>query len=129
MCIRDRSLSLGTGVMKALMAYSWPGNVRELENELMRATLMCDGDVGLGDLSETVRSSRTGGTLATDSDRLEMLGLTTGSLKQRVDRLEYVVLKDAMAQLGNKSQVARELGLSRAGLNMKLKRLGLWEES
>ncbi|MGB0589901.1 MAG: sigma 54-interacting transcriptional regulator [Myxococcota bacterium] len=124
-----KSLSLGTGVMKALMAYSWPGNVRELENELMRATLMCDGDVRLGDLSEAVRSSRAGGTLATDSDRLEMLGLTTGSLKQRVDRLEYVVLKDAMAQLGNKSQVARELGLSRAGLNMKLKRLGLWEES
>jgi serine/threonine-protein kinase PknK len=123
-----KPLVLGTGVMKALMAYAWPGNVRELENELMRATLLCDVDVGLGDLSDVVRASRGLSTLGTDSDRLEMLGLTNGSLKQRVDRLEYVVLKDALAQHGNKSQVARELGLSRAGLNMKLKRLGLWEE-
>jgi DNA-binding NtrC family response regulator len=121
-------VALGTGVLKALMAYTWPGNVRELENELMRATLLCDGDVGLGDLSDAVRTSRRLPVGAVDGDRLGMLGLTAGTLKQRVDRLEYVVLKDALSQHSNKSQVARDLGLSRAGLNMKLKRLGLWVE-
>ena len=120
---------LGSGVLKALMAHAWPGNVRELENELMRASLLCDGGViGLGDLSDTVRRSRGRPMLDVSGEHLAPLGLTSGTLKERVDRLEYVILKDALTQGANKSQIARELGLSRAGLNMKLKRLGLWDK-
>ena len=67
-------------------------------------------------------------TRASDATTLEGLGLASGSLKDRVDRLEAIALEAALKEAdGNKSEVARVLGLSRAGLNLKLKRLGLWD--
>lgn len=130
-----KAITLGAGVMKALIAHDWPGNVRQLENEITRAALLSDGEVGLDDLSPEVREARRasraggrgGGASAGSSPVVDTLGLARGTLKERVDRLEAWVLEDALERLGgNKSQVARELGLSRAGLNMKLKRLDLW---
>ena len=54
--------------------------------------------------------------------------LSSGPLKDRVDHLETIALRNALESTGhNKSEVARVLGLSRAGLNLKLKRLGLWD--
>ena len=125
-------ISVADGVMRALVAADWPGNVRQLENEVTRAALLSDGEIRVSDLSVEVReagrrprggaSSRGGGSLA-------RAGLERGTLKERVDRLEAMVLQASMeAAQNNKSAVARELGLSRAGLNMKLKRLGLWEQ-
>ncbi len=124
-------LSLGPGVMKALIAYAWPGNVRQLENEITRAALLCDGEITLADLSDDVRSARPrpgASPRGAGSGLVVTLGLDEGTLKDRVDRLEAWVLEETLrAAGGNKSQVARDLGLSRAGLNMKLKRLDLWD--
>ncbi|TNF36191.1 MAG: sigma-54-dependent Fis family transcriptional regulator, partial [Deltaproteobacteria bacterium] len=122
---------LGDGVMKALVAYAWPGNVRQLENEVTRAALLADdGVIQTRDLSPEVAKARGGGGRGDGSGALSgRLGLDRGTLKERVDRLELLVLEEALARTANnKSQVARELGLSRAGLNMKLKRLGLWSD-
>jgi len=130
----DEPVKLSRGVMKALVAFNWPGNVRQLENEITRAALLCDDEVTIADLSEEVRSgpsgARGGAMNALDAKLVSKLRLDNGELKDRVDRLETWVLRDALDRHGgNKSRVARELGLSRAGLNMKLKRLALWESN
>ncbi len=135
----DAPVQLDDGVMKALIAYEWPGNVRQLENEVTRAALLAeDGVIKLSDLSPDVAAARKrgrrdpaaarGGAGGGRADAVAQLGLDRGTLKERVDRLEAFALSEALRDTGgNKSQMARDLGLSRAGLNMKLKRLGLWE--
>jgi len=121
---------IGEGVMKALVAYAWPGNVRQLENEVTRAALLADdGVIRTRDLTPEVAEARGGRRGGGSGALAGRLGLDRGTLKERVDRLEALVLEESLARTGNnKSQVARELGLSRAGLNMKLKRLGLWAD-
>ena len=120
---------LKKGVMKALVTYDWPGNVRQLENEVIRAMLLSDGTIQIEDLSPEIRQYHSNSTRAPEHGESVGSELGGGTLKERVDRLEYRVLRGTLEKYGgNKSKVARELGLSRAGLNMKLKRLELWKK-
>jgi two-component system response regulator HupR/HoxA len=49
-----------------------------------------------------------------------------GTLKERVESLEARILKECLVRnRWNKSQAAKELGLSRVGLRSKLERYGL----
>jgi DNA-binding NtrC family response regulator len=115
------------GVMKALLSFPWPGNVRQLENEVTRAALLSDGEITTRDLSPELFLIRR--TPSKQSGETPDLDFETGTLKERVDRLEaYVLEAELKGQGGNKSRVAKRLGLSRAGLNMKLKRLDLWAD-
>jgi DNA-binding NtrC family response regulator len=97
-----------------LMAYAWPGNVRQLENEIARAGSMADGPIDLDDLSPQVQA----GTDAAAVDGPEPL-----DLHARVERLERGLLTEALSRSGgNQSEAARLLGLSRFGLQKKLRR-------
>ncbi len=50
----------------------------------------------------------------------------SGTLQERLDAIEAMVLREVMLRLHwNKTQAARELGLSRVGLRAKLLRFGL----
>ena len=95
-----------------LVGYPWPGNVRELENEIERAA-------SLGGTSSPSRISRR---------RLPpgpgpRSSHPTISLKHRVERLERTLLREALHRAaGNQTQAARLLGLSRFGLQKKLRR-------
>jgi two-component system response regulator PilR (NtrC family) len=143
-----RPLSIDDRAMRALVRFDWPGNVRQLENELARAGILAEGGViALNDLSPEIAlgprrtpapnaagaSTPSDARAAVDASRPELasltaLGLDQGQLKDRVDKLETLALRAALTEAhGNKSEVARVLGLSRAGLNLKLRRLGLWD--
>ena len=53
---------------------------------------------------------------------------TGGTLKDQLERVEAGMLKAALDRCrGNRSRMARELGLSRVGLRAKLRRVGLDE--
>jgi len=98
-----------------LVAYRWPGNVRELENEITRADALSGDRITVADLSPAVASSGDPGVLPTDPDNLE--------LRPRVERLERSLLREALGRAGNNQTKAAEmLGLSRFGLQKKLKR-------
>ncbi len=107
-----RPLKLSAEAMRLLEQYGWPGNIRELENEMERAVaLATEETITAADLSESLR-----GELG-DADLDEI-----PSMKDAERRLIENTLK---AVKGNKSEVARLLGMSREGLRKKMVRYGL----
>jgi len=99
-----------------LCAYRWPGNVRELENEIMRALAFCRDVITLADLSPHIAGDAEAAlTTLEDPDSL--------ALRPRVERLERALLKEALSRsTGNQTKAAEALGLSRFGLQKKLRR-------
>jgi transcriptional regulator with PAS, ATPase and Fis domain len=102
--------------MIRLVEYRWPGNVRELENEIMRALAMSGERIGVADLSPQVASKGEGGPgIPEDPDSL--------LVRPRVERLERSLIREALARCGNnQTKAAEALGLSRFGLQKKLRR-------
>lgn len=96
-------------LMPRLVARPWPGNVRELQNACEMMVALSDG--------------------ALDPDLLDEGAPTpapTGSLRERVDGFEKVLLTEALeASGGNKAAAARALGIGRVTLYEKLARHGL----
>ncbi|MEZ4368107.1 MAG: sigma 54-interacting transcriptional regulator [Kofleriaceae bacterium] len=100
---------------RALAAHAWPGNVRELENALARAIALGGDVIDLEDLPDAVLARR-GRTPTAAPDDLR--------LRPAIDELERSYLAAAMARAGgNQTVAARLLGLSRFGLQKKLRRL------
>jgi two-component system, NtrC family, response regulator HupR/HoxA len=117
-----------TEALACIAAYRWPGNVRELQNEILRMVALADGrKLGAELLSPRVLRSPAGETRAeAQSEAMAWLAELSGGLKERLEKLEMQVLKETMTRhRWNKSQSARELGLSRVGLRSKLVRYGL----
>jgi DNA-binding NtrC family response regulator len=134
--------------MELLVGHPFRGNIRELENAVERCVLFCDGDtITLSDLPPNLvaeapaRSEREGGDVA--SDKLEDAELTDemvdslneeGGLKEAVreatQRIERELILRALSQTGyNVTHTARLLKISRKSLQIKMKELGLREES
>ena len=112
--------SFEPAALDALQAHHWPGNMRELENAIERATLLCEGEsIGPADLPFGDRASRN-----------EPSEDTSDSLRERVRRATRQIEREAIlealrATQGNVTQAARQLGLSRRGLQLKMKELAI----
>ena len=98
-----------------LMHYDWPGIVRELENEMERAITMAAGSdlISYEMLSDKLRPA---GTVAMGTEMAHK-----GSLKEAVSKVERQMIEQALTEAGgNRSQAAKNLGLSRQGLLNKI---------
>jgi Nif-specific regulatory protein len=111
-------------LIHALEAYDWPGNVRELENEIERlVTLAEDGQI-LQREHLSAKFARMKETKTVGDKK------SFAKLRDAIDDLEKQMLAEALEKFhGNKSQMARALGLSRLGLQRKMERLGLFEKT
>jgi transcriptional regulator with GAF, ATPase, and Fis domain len=104
--LRRPPAELTPGAATRLQEHDWPGNVRELRNALERASIVCeDGVIDTGDLSLEPAPASAG----TNLGALE---------RQTIER----VMREAD---GNKSSAARQLGISRTQLYVRLRRHGL----
>jgi DNA-binding NtrC family response regulator len=116
---------LSSPVLDLFAQYWWPGNVRQLRNEIQRAVAMAPpgGTVESDHLSPDLTDAEPKAA----SDHGTKMTLRGGqTLASVVDDLERNLIRDTLArQSGNISETARSLGLTRRGLYLKLRRLGL----
>lgn len=109
--------------MAALEVYGWPGNIRQLENEIQRAYVMSgkDPEITLAHLSPAVvehtSSAMRSGVSVDGAGR---------PLKEILDGVEREMIKQALIRCeGNKSEAARQLGISRSNLIAKAQEYGV----
>ncbi len=106
--------------MEKMFDYHWPGNIRELENEMERVTVLAGAETRITAemLSPRIRE-------ATDRPKVQGTRLS-GKLKDALEELERAMIREGLRRTGwNKSRLAKELGISRAGLIMKVEKYGL----
>lgn len=137
---RKRIRGVSRGAMACLVAHDWPGNIRELQVEVRRAVVNCpDG----GHLSRDHFADAPWARVGRHADRPETglgsplsrphldgtqgVSSPTGrdlDLKRGVERLEVSMIRAALEEAGgNRTKAAGLLGVTRAGLRMKLRRL------
>lgn len=119
--------------LQRLLTFSWPGNIRQLENVLERAVLMSEGNIlRLQDLPAELVESTDGSSEEVRSEVDKLLeayqkGMPYKDIiRQQTQNLERAIIEEALTQnAGNITRTAERLGLSRKGLQLKLKELGM----
>jgi DNA-binding NtrC family response regulator len=118
---RNKTFVLADDARQALVEYAWPGNVRELENVLQRTTAFCSNTkIGRHDLPADLWEPLA----ATNGVQRESLA---GMPLRDVERL--AILQTLEACKGNRAEAARRLGISKKGIYIKMRRLGLSAEA
>ena len=109
---------LTRAALRALGQHRWPGNVRELENALARGVAMAGDALDVGDLPEAVAAA------AMRPEPAKPISGDDLRLKPAIAATEQAYIAAAMERAKNNQTVAaRLLGLSRFGLQKKLRRL------
>ena len=107
--------------MRMLTAYSWPGNVRELRNTIEKMVVMARGDrLTTRDVPPSIREE----SKHLDSGDAVAAAAAAGSVS--LAETEEAMIQAALRRCNNnRTEAARDLGISRRTLHRKLK---LYEE-
>jgi len=111
---------LAKRTIEKIYDYPWPGNIRELENEIERLIVLSGDEkrISADMISARIRdfgaTSKVKGVAA------------SGRLKDAIEELEKTMIREGLRRTKwNKSRLAKELGISRAGLIMKVEKYDL----
>jgi transcriptional regulator with PAS, ATPase and Fis domain len=114
-------------VMEEMLNYEWPGNIRELRNVAERLVVFAtDGIIRKEYLPFNQSTSiSTAPSVKHFSDN-EQMDSDIRSLEQELDEHERKVIQRALDLVkGNKLECAKQLGVTRATLYNRLKKLGM----
>jgi DNA-binding NtrC family response regulator len=107
-------IRLSDKTRSTLLAHSWPGNVRELLNVVERV-------VALTNSNQVIEIDELG-----TGPVVGQAGANDQNLKEAVEHFERELIVRALAAAdGNRSETARQLGMSRQALRHKLVKYGL----
>ena len=112
---------LSEEVLEYFSNYSWPGNVRELQNEVKRTTLLSGFD-------SVINRKLISPNIIEEVEKKSYLKKpkATVTLKSIVENIERDVIREGLERTNwNKSKLARELGISRKNLILKVLKYGL----
>jgi DNA-binding NtrC family response regulator len=116
---------LSSATLDLFTQYWWPGNVRQLRNEIQRSVAMSapGGMIEPEHLSADL-SAPAASSSGVQSPTVERI--LPGNLAAAIERVERDLITSALGRTsGNISETARILGLTRRGLYLKMRRLGL----
>jgi sigma-54 specific flagellar transcriptional regulator A len=129
------SIRLTPAALQSLCRYSWPGNVRELANLIERLLILYPyGVVDVQDLPEkyqvgrSLREAEAEGDLELSSMVVSSQGLPREGLdlKEHLNRLEYLLIKQALDESGGVvAHAAKRLRMGRTTLVEKMRKFGL----
>jgi transcriptional regulator with PAS, ATPase and Fis domain len=110
------------GALNTLLRYRWEGNVRELENEMRRLVLVMPDGAAVDSTMMSEHILRETGGIADAEDAQSL------NLRERTQHLERELINRALQEAsGVRKHAARLLGITRNGLALKMRRLGLAE--
>ena len=129
------SIRLTPSAMESLCRYPWPGNVRELANLIERLLILYPyGVVDTQDLPEKYQVGRSLREVSPEGD-LDLSAMVVSSqglpregldLKEHLNRLEYLLIKQALDEAGGVvAHAAKRLRMGRTTLVEKMRKFGL----
>jgi DNA-binding NtrC family response regulator/tetratricopeptide (TPR) repeat protein len=119
-------LRLTEETMEHLILYSWPGNVRQLSNELRRVVALADSDSTITPSALSKEILRSAPRVPRGNLAPEICVALTDKLVPALAGVEREMIKAALKTSDGKvDAAARALGISRKGLYLKRRRLGL----
>jgi DNA-binding NtrC family response regulator len=124
----DRKVrGLDPAVDELFSLYDWPGNIRELENLIERLVLMVQGEtIRMSDVPPEMVAAAEASAAQKADDRKKPFKDVIREKTEEVERQMIIrVLEECE---GNVSKAARQLGLSRKGLHLKLAKYKLREK-
>ncbi|HET9887797.1 MAG TPA: sigma-54 dependent transcriptional regulator, partial [bacterium] len=122
--------------IEILVEWPWPGNVRELRNVVERLSIMAEGDtIEAEDVEAVLRESRTGFGQRSSPERAAqprspLSGIEGPAwgvpLAEILEKTERSAIRRALEEAQGKiSEAAKILGMDRANLHRKMRRLGI----
>ena len=125
---------LGEDTLAALASYAWPGNIRELENEIERLNVLASGEAVIHAALLSERITDAIASAQPSTDRAKPVATTASgkakTLRELVEAMEADVIHQGLIRTHwNKSQLAKELGISRTNLIQKCSTYGLEQKN
>ena len=121
--VRKKGISLAPETLERLLMYDWPGNIRELENILERTIVLSNNNQLLpSDLPPHMMSSE----FLYKRDNIQNESRLKVSIRSSKAGMEREFIARALnEESGNRTNAAKRLGISRKGLQLKIKEYGL----
>ena len=106
---RKGRLQFSEDALQAMLGYKWPGNIRELEHLVERAVILCEEiEIGVVDM------------------RFSNIAIETVTASLNLEEMEKLLVSKALRKhLGNISNAAKDLGLTRAALYRRMEKYNL----
>jgi two-component system, NtrC family, response regulator AtoC len=120
----DLAVTIDSEVKKMLLPYEWPGNIRELENLIERMMLLAQNNIIT--LQEIPGEFKTAVDKAIITQTDDSKKPFKDFMRNHMENVEgQMIIKCLEESGGNVTKAAKELGLSRKGLQLKMIKYGL----